>query len=55
MDLIFGLVIAVAGVLFMYWQLTPDNTPENLGGYFFKIILLGLVIVAIGFGLLYIF
>jgi hypothetical protein len=55
MDLIFGLVIALAGVGFMYYMLTPDNTPDNLAGYFLKILIGGLGIVLIGFGLLAIF
>jgi hypothetical protein len=55
MDLIFGLVIALAGVGFMYWNLTPDNAPDSLVGYFFKILAMGIAIVLIGFGLLAIF
>jgi hypothetical protein len=52
MDLIIGLIIAVAGVGFMFYMLTPDNMPDNLIGYFFKILLMGLGIVLIGFAVL---
>jgi hypothetical protein len=55
MDLIIGLIIALAGVGFMYWNLTPDSAPESLIGYFIKILLMGIAIVLIGFGLLAIF
>jgi len=55
MDLIFGLVIGLLGVGFTYYMLTPDNTPDNLAGYFFKILIGGAGIILIGFALLAIF
>jgi hypothetical protein len=55
MDLIFGVVIALVGIGFMYWNLTPDSAPDGLVGYFFKILLMGISLVLIGFGLLAIF
>ena len=55
MDLIFGVVIALFGSGFMYWNLTPDSAPDGLVGYFFKILLMGISLVLIGFGLLAIF
>jgi hypothetical protein len=55
MDLIFGLVIALLGIGFVFWNLTPDSMPDNLAGFFFKILAMGIAIVVIGFGLLAIF
>jgi hypothetical protein len=55
MQLIIGAIIALAGVLFMYWNLTPDNAPNSLVGYFFKILMMGIALVLIGFGILAIF
>jgi hypothetical protein len=55
MDLIIGAVIALLGVGFMYWNLTPDSAPDSLVGYFFKILMMGVALVLIGFGILAIF
>lgn len=55
MDLIIGAVIALAGIGFMYWNLTPDSMPDNLAGFFVKILMMGIAIVLIGFGILAIF
>lgn len=55
MDLIIGVVIALAGIGFMYWNLTPDSMPDNLAGFFFKILMMGTALVLIGFGILAIF
>jgi hypothetical protein len=55
MDIIFGAIIALVGIGFMYWNLTPDNAPESLVGYFMKILFMGIGLVAIGFGLLAVF
>jgi hypothetical protein len=55
MDLIFGAVIALVGIGFMYWNLTPDSMPDNLAGFFLKILIMGIGIVLIGFGILAIF
>jgi hypothetical protein len=55
MDLIIGVIIALVGVGFMYWNLTPDNAPDSLVGYFFKILMMGIALVLIGFGILAIF
>jgi hypothetical protein len=55
MDLIIGAIIALAGIGFMFWNLTPDNAPDSLAGYFFKILMMGAALVLIGFGILAIF
>jgi hypothetical protein len=55
MDLIIGAVIALLGIGFMYWNLTPDSAPDSLAGYFFKILMMGIALVLIGFGVLAIF
>ena len=55
MDLILGAVVALLGVGFVFWNLTPSTWPTNLAGLFLKTIIMGVAIVLIGFALLAIF
>lgn len=55
MDLILGAVVALLGIGFVFWNLTPDTWPDNLAGFFWKTIIMGIAIVIVGFALLAIF
>lgn len=44
------LAFALTGVVFVFSNLIPDNSPKNLIGYFTKTLIIGIIIVVVGFG-----
>lgn len=44
------LAFALSGVIFVFINLIPNNSPKNLIGYFTRTLIIGIIIIVIGFG-----